>query len=422
MRSDIGRLPAHGANAQEAATTREASYTKVARPGAVPVLGHAPQFARRPLEFLASLSQYGDLVRIKLGSHTAYAVCHPALVHQMLVADRTFDKGGPIYDKLREIGGNGLGTCPASAHRQQRRRIQPVFHHQRMPGYALLMSEEITALTSAWRHGQTIDVPAAMHQLTTAVTVRTLFDAEGDPSRLPAVQSHIDALAIGVTRRVVWPLPVLHRLPTPANRRYEQARRELHKITAALIHDHHATGVDRDNLMSVLIAADAGGTLLSESEVHDQVTSFLLAGVESTANVLAWAWHLMGTHPEVREQMQAEADSVLAGRAARLSDLGALDLTGRVVTETLRLYPPDSLMTRTTSTDTTLGGHPCRPGQRSSTAPTSSTGVQTCTPSPTASTPAAGRTSASPLPARGCRSEAARVSASPTPSPTSRRP
>ncbi len=362
MRSDTGREPTQLAITQETTTAAAPSYTKTVRPGALPLLGHAPQFARKPLDFLASLSAHGDLVRIKLGSHTAYAVCHPALVHQLLVADRTFDKGGPIYDKLRDIGGNGLGTCPAAAHRRQRRRIQPVFHRDRMPGYALLMSEEIAALTSPWRHGQSIDVPAAMHRLTTAVTVRCLFDAGTDSSRLPALQAHIDALTTGVTRRLVWPVPVLHRLPTPANRRYERARRELREITDTLIRDHRSTAGDRDNLMSVLTAPDANGAFLSDTEVHDQVISFLLAGVESTANVLAWAWHLIGSHPDVQRRLHAEADTVLAGRAARPTDLDSLGLTGRVVTETLRLYPPDSLMTRTTTTDTVLGGHLLRAG------------------------------------------------------------
>ncbi|WP_371574246.1 cytochrome P450 [Streptomyces sp. NBC_01314] len=334
-----------------------------ALPGALPLLGHAPLFARKPLDFLASLSAHGDLVRLKLGTETAYAVCHPTLVHQLLVADRTFDKGGPIYDKLREFGGNGLGTCPAAAHRSQRRRIQPAFHRDRMPGHALVMAQEIAALTSPWQNGQFLDVPAAMHQLTTAVTVRCLFDADTDRSGFPTVQSSIDALATGVTRRLMWPVPLIHRLPTPANRRYERARLHLRQITDALISDFRSAraGVG-ENLMSVLTAPDANGVYLSDAEVHDQVISFLLAGVESAANALSWAWHLIGTHPGVQTRLHTEVDTVLADRPAGLTDLESLELTGRIVTETLRLFPPDSLATRSTSTDTVLGGHPLPAG------------------------------------------------------------
>ncbi|MFC5668481.1 hypothetical protein ACFP3U_36680 [Kitasatospora misakiensis] len=62
-------------------------------PGSLPVLGHAMKIFRDPLDFLASLSDHGDLVQIKLGPQRAYVACHPELVRQILLDDRTFDKG-----------------------------------------------------------------------------------------------------------------------------------------------------------------------------------------------------------------------------------------------------------------------------------------------------------------------------------------
>lgn len=334
-----------------------------ALPKALPLLGHAPWFALKPLDFLTALSSHGDLVRIRLGPLRAYVVCHPTLVHQLLLADRTFDKGGPFYDKLREIAGNGVGTCPASAHRRQRRMVQPAFHRDRMSGHAQVMAEEVAALTAPWQNGQTLDVPDAMHRLSTAVMVRCLFDPSTDTSGIPALQSSIDAIVDGITRRMTWPMPLLHRLPTPGNRRYERARLHLRHLTNALISDLRSTGADHDNLMSLLMAPDADGAFLSDTEIHDQVITFLLAGVQSVAITLSWAWYLIGAHPDIRTRLHDEVDAVLGGRPAQLTDLDSLDLTGRIVTETLRLYPPDSLLlTRTTATDTELGGHPLPAG------------------------------------------------------------
>ncbi|MEU4115641.1 cytochrome P450 [Kitasatospora sp. NPDC028055] len=123
----------HSGAARQATATASPTYTMADLPGAWPLLGHMPALARDPLAFLAGLSDHGDLVRIKVGSQTAYAVCHPELVQRFLVEDRTFDKGGPVYDRLREITGDGLGTCPATAHRRQRRMIQPLFHRDAPP-------------------------------------------------------------------------------------------------------------------------------------------------------------------------------------------------------------------------------------------------------------------------------------------------
>jgi cytochrome P450 len=77
---------------------------------------------------------------------------------------------------------------------------------------------------------------------------------------------------------------------------------------------------------------------------------------------LAWAIYLLAGHPDVEQRLQAEVDAVLGGAAARFDDLPKLELTGRVVTETLRMYPPGWSLARTTTTDTHLGKHPIPAG------------------------------------------------------------
>lgn len=125
--------------------------------GALPLLGHVMPLLRDPLRFLTSLPAQGDLVRIRIGPVTAIVICDPELTRQVLLDDRTFDKGGPIFDRLREVLGNGLVTCPHSMHRRQRRLVQPTFHQTRLPGYAQTMTEEISAVAESWRDGHVID-------------------------------------------------------------------------------------------------------------------------------------------------------------------------------------------------------------------------------------------------------------------------
>jgi cytochrome P450 len=168
--------------------TMTTTLTIGSAPGALPLLGHALALGRTPLDFLASLPAHGDLVRVKLGPRPAYVVCHPALVHQILVEDRTFDKGSPTFDKGRKVLGNGLATCGHRDHRRQRRLVQPAFHRDRTPGYARVMTEQITTVPQPWRDGQVLDVLAVMNALTTAVTTRILFAAEIDKSTLIEIQ------------------------------------------------------------------------------------------------------------------------------------------------------------------------------------------------------------------------------------------
>ncbi|MFF7993952.1 cytochrome P450 [Kitasatospora xanthocidica] len=332
-------------------------FTAATAPGGLPLLGHVPAFIRRPFDFVAGLPAHGDLVRLRLGPLDAYVACHPELVRRLLTEDRTYDKGGLVLDKAREIFGDGLATCPAAAHRRQRRMLQPAFHRDRLPGYAAMMAEEIAGTTAPWRDGDTIDVPAAMYRLTTAVTARCLFAAHERAGSLP-VHASMDVITRGVGRRVMMPLPGADRIPTPGNRRFRRARQDLKEITRRLIADYRAAGTDHRDLLSVLLSAeDEDGQGLTDAEIHDQVVTFLLAGMETTAATLSWAWTLLAANPAVRDRLHAELDTVLDGRPARHQDLPALPLTARIVSETLRLYPPVWILSRTVTSDTRLGGH-----------------------------------------------------------------
>lgn len=339
------------------------TFTTATAPGAFPLLGHTLQLRRGPLKFLTSLSTLGDLVEVRLGPCRAYVLCDPALTYQVLLDDRTFDKGGPFYDKGRQVLGNGLVTCSHRDHRRQRRLIQPAFQRERVVSYSAVMGKQVMSLTESWRHGQVIDVLAEMHALTINVTARTLFAGKIDASHVALIRDCMEVIAGGVTRRVMLPATVLEKLPMRANRRFEYARRSLRQLTRQLIADYRRAGVDHGDLFSVLLTAgDTNGCGLTDDEIDDQVLTLFLAAVETTATTLSWVWHLLGSHPKIQTELHAEVDTVLNGRTADHADIARLGVTGRVITESLRLWPPGWLFTRTTRSETELAGRPLPAG------------------------------------------------------------
>lgn len=135
--------------------TSSATYAQA--PGALPLVGHLHRLARDPLGFLASLPEYGDLVGVRFGTRRATVVCDPALTLAVLRDDRTYEKGGPFYDRIGELFGNGLVGCPHGEHRRQRRLTQPAFRRDRMPGYAPAMIEQASQMAASWGDGQVVD-------------------------------------------------------------------------------------------------------------------------------------------------------------------------------------------------------------------------------------------------------------------------
>ena len=331
-------------------------------PGRLPLIGHGLQLMRQPLDFLAALPEQGDLVEIRLGPTSAYVVCSPELVNQMLLDARTFDKGGPLIDKTRRLVGDGLVNSLYTPHRRQRRLMQPAFHRDRIRGYAMIMRNEVAAVLASWQDGAIIDVGAKMYEITARTTARTMFSADSARSAVAEAGRSLPIVVNGIYWRILAPVAFIHRLPTPANRRYEQAVSRLHTAIDEMIDSYRSADVDHQDLLSMLLADDDGDGSLSDSEVHDQVITIFLAGTETTATLLSWALHLLGEHPDIAGQVRAEVDTALGSHELGWEDLPRLDLTRRVITETLRLYPPAWLFTRSATVDTALGGYSLQAG------------------------------------------------------------
>jgi cytochrome P450 len=90
--------------------------------------------------------------------------------------------------------------------------------------------------------------------------------------------------------------------------------------------------------------------------VRDEVMTMVLAGHETTANALTWAFHELARQPRVRERLEAEVDEVLGGRLPTVADLPALPWTLAVLEETMRLHPPLWVTVRAANREVTLGG------------------------------------------------------------------
>jgi cytochrome P450 len=134
----------------------------------------------------------------------------------------------------------------------------------------------------------------------------------------------------------------IERLPVPRLRRARLARGRLDAIIYRMIADHRASGRDHGDLLSMLLAAqdeDDGGAM-TDVQVRDEAMTIFLAGHETTANALTWTWYLLSTAPEVEARLHEEIDRVLEGRLPTIADTPSLSYVERVVTESMRLYPP----------------------------------------------------------------------------------
>src|SRR5690348_10181394 len=101
--------------------------------GGVPGLGHGWKLARDPLGFLSRLRDDGDVVRLRLGPKTVYAITTPELAGALALSP-DFVVGGPLWESLEDlIGKQGVASSNGPLHRRQRRAIQPAFRLEAIP-------------------------------------------------------------------------------------------------------------------------------------------------------------------------------------------------------------------------------------------------------------------------------------------------
>lgn len=329
-------------------------------------LGSLPAFRHSRVQFQLDLMRaHPDIARARFGVFDVVVVFAPELVHEVLVAQADgFMKSYGLSLFARPVLGDGLLTSEAPQHPRQRRLIAPVFVQRRVADYAALMSQRAERSVESMLQAGEVDVSARAMQVTLEIVGKALFDAELADAASEVGQCVTEAMeCVMGTMSAALPAPPF--VPTPRNLHLGRVIKRLDRLVYGMIAERRAAPNAHPDLLSLLLAArdEADGSGMTDRQVRDEVMTALLAGHETTANVLAWALILLAEAPEVRAQLERELDEVLAGRAATLADLPRLPLTLRVLKETLRLRPSVYLLGRRALRATEIAGYPIRKNQ-----------------------------------------------------------
>jgi cytochrome P450 len=333
-----------------------------ARPPGPPARGLSGNLKEFSADRLGTLSrwarEYGDLISARFGPKRILFASHPDLVEEVLVhQNRKFIK----HYRLRQAKltlGEGLLTSEGDFWRAQRRLAQPAFHRDRIAAFGELMVDFTERLLSGWGDGQARDLQSDMMQLTLEIVAKALFGAElgGESTEVrAAMETLMHSFVASTARAIIVP----QWLPTPSNLRVARAVRRLNGVLFNIIAERRRDGEDRGDLLSMLLHAqdEESGRRMTDRQLRDECMTLFLAGHETTANTLAWAWFLLSQSPAAEAKLHEEVDRVLEGRAPTLADLPRLPYTEHVVTESLRLYPPAWMLGREATEPLDLGGY-----------------------------------------------------------------
>jgi cytochrome P450 len=336
--------------------------TRPPGPRGTPLLGVLPALKRDPLAvFAKGARSFGDVAYLRIGSQHGYLATNPDDIRHVLQDNARNYHKSPLYDKLRTTLGNGLVTSEDAYWLRQRRLAQPAFHRQRIETLAAVMTATAQETADRWERfadqRQAVDVVEEMMRLTQTIVLRTLLGSD-----LGAMASELDSAWALVNAHIgesFWSLGLMDRWPTPKNRRFRHALDVLDRVVFHMIDEKRRDGREMNDLLSMLMFArdEDTGQSMSDSQLRDELMTFLLAGHETTSLALAWTWYLLSEHPHVEARLETELHTTLSGRAAAYNDLGSLAYTRMVIEEAFRLYPPAWGLSRQAIGPDQIGGY-----------------------------------------------------------------
>jgi len=319
-----------------------------------------------------------DIARVSFGRRTAFVLKHPDYVDHVMHDGADRYHKSIEYELLRAVLGLNLFTDEDESWRRHRMLLNPVMAKRHVRGMCDLMIEPIADFVDRVDVGRDrieVEMAGAMTELTMDVVGAALFGHQfGDMARRmqKVVTAGLRGAEVATRLLMVASPPVwgmravagaIHHAPLlpPPLSQLQWVMKTVDRTVWDVIHDRQEHPSDTEDLLNLLLSTrDEDGAALPLKRVRDEVTTFMLAGHETTANAMAWMWYLLALNTQARDRMLAEVDDVLGTHPPRrptIEDLASLPWTTACFQEAMRFYPPAWIIPRVAIADDEIDGH-----------------------------------------------------------------
>lgn len=266
----------------------------------------------RPTAYLERCrARYGARFTIRLiGQPPFVIISDPQEVKQLFLAPPEVlhpGEGARILEPV--IGANSVILLDEGPHLRQRKLLLPAFHGERMQGLSGLMTELAEREVASWPEGESVELHPRLQRLTLEIILRAVFGLVRG--------AELDELRDVLTELLAFGESPLSLIP-PAQRllagrgpvgRMERVGARADALIFALIEERRGDISNGDDVLSMLLAArDEGGEPMSPAELRDELVTALVAGHETTASQLAWAFERIAREREVQRRLHQELE------------------------------------------------------------------------------------------------------------------
>ena len=272
---------------------------------------------KRPLAFLERCrARYGKRFTVRFPAAPRFVILSdPGQIKEVFTAPPDVlhpGEGARVLEPL--VGKNSVILLDEAAHMEQRKLVLPAFHGEKMARLGGLMAEVAEREVATWPRSEPVALQPRMQRLTLEIILRAVFGL--DPGeRLDALRGRLGELLAFGDRPIslVPPDPdgrvarVLERVGPFAQ--FVRLQEQTDELLFELIDERRAGDGERDDVLAMLLEArHEDGSPMSPQELRDELMTLLVAGHETTASSLAWAFERLGRLPSVLSRLVEEID------------------------------------------------------------------------------------------------------------------
>ena len=296
-------------------------------------------FARDPFgTVLKYARRYGDPFTLKLPPGPLVLTGTPEGIQQIFTAPPHMfaSYSTPFLAPL--VGEHSVLLLDGAAHKRGRAVLMPPFHGAHLQAYGRLIQDLTLKHAAAWQPGQTLRMHTVMQALSMEIILTVIFGVRA-PERVQVLEHAVIAYFQAFTTLLVYGLPLRRNFGGfgPWSR-FKAVAARLEQLLDEEIRARRQQCSDGDTMLGLLLAARYDdGQAMTDAEVRDELKTLLIAGHETVAVALAWAFYWLHRQPEVMQRLQAELHTL--HRPPHADDLAHLPYLSAVCSEALRLYP-----------------------------------------------------------------------------------
>ncbi|MDF3607331.1 cytochrome P450 [Paracoccus sp. DMF-8] len=330
------------------------------------VIGSARTARRNILELLPEIATRQLMVSGRTGLRW-HMVMDPAALRRIFKDNlQNYPRSEVTRLILEPAIGQSMFVAEGANWRWQRLAAAPAFAQRNIQALAPVMS---AAAAAGVRRLEAATGPINALDEMIAATFEVISDVTfsgGAGLERRSVHRAIETYTAGTAKLSVLDVLGAPRwVPRPVRMFSGRQIRDLKSISDAIIDDRRRTGPhpvpDLLDLLQAGVDPETGRTMTT-AELRDNLLTFIVAGHETTALSMAWALYLCAFDPAVQDRAAAEARAVLGDRIAGAGDVAKLPYIRQIIDESLRLYPPAGMVTRTARAPDRLAGRDIRKG------------------------------------------------------------